>query len=130
MRILVATLSRDLLGGVEKYLQSLIPALLDRGHSIGLLYEYPSNREQDGIDSGLEVPSWCVQELGMETALASIRAFSPDLVYSQGLDIEALEQALLDLYPTVFYAHTYWGTCITGTKTNSLPRIEPCGRRL
>ena len=39
MRILIATSSRNLVGGIEKYLQALIPGLLDRGHELGLLYE-------------------------------------------------------------------------------------------
>ena len=129
MRILIAALSRDLIGGVEKYLQSVIPPLLERGHSIGIVYEFRSNRERESIASGLDVPSWCAGELGMESTLASVRAFAPDVVYSQGLSDEALEQALLDSYVTAFYAHTYWGTCITGRKTHSLPRIEPCERR-
>ena len=130
MRILIATLSRDLIGGVEKYLQSVIPALLGRGHSIGIVYEYPSNPEQAGIDSSLDVRSWCASELGVESTLQSIRDFAPQVVYSQGLDNEALEQALLGRYLTVFYAHTYWGTCVSGRKCHSLPRLEPCGRRL
>jgi glycosyltransferase involved in cell wall biosynthesis len=130
MRILIATLSPDLIGGVEKYLQSVVPALLGRGHSIGLLYEYPSDGKGEGIDSGLDVRSWCARELGVESTLRSIGAFAPDVVYSQGLESEALEQGLLDGYFTAFYAHTYWGTCITGTKTHSLPRFEPCTRRL
>lgn len=130
MRILIATLSRDVIGGVEKYVQSVIPALLGRGHSIGLAYEYPSNREPEATGSGLDVRSWCAGELGVESTLRSIRAFAPDVVYSQGLDSEALEQALMGSYHTAFYAHTYWGTCISGRKCHSLPRLEPCGRRL
>jgi len=130
MRILIATLSRNLLGGVEKYLQTIIPELLGRRHSIGLLYEYPSDREQVGIDSGLDLASWCPGELGVDSTLKSIRAFAPDIVYSQGIDNGMLEQTLLDTYPAALYAHSYWGTCVTGCKIHALPRIEPCGRRL
>jgi len=130
VRILIATLSPDLIGGVEKYLQMLIPALARRGHSVGLLYQYPFTGSAQFIDPGLDLPAWCSGEMGVDSVLESIKTWAPDIVYSQGLDDEALESGLLNAYPVALYAHTYWGTCVTGKKCHSLPRIEPCGRRL
>ena len=130
MRILIATLNRDLVGGVEKHLQSVIPALQRRGHSIGLLHRYPPKQNEEWIDSGLDrLPTWCSVEMGRDSTLQSIKNWAPDIVYSQGLDDEALERRLLDSYPVVLYAHTYWGTCVTGRKCHALPRISPCGRQ-
>ncbi|MGP0073333.1 MAG: glycosyltransferase family 4 protein [Bryobacteraceae bacterium] len=130
MRILIGTLSRSLIGGVEKYLQSLIPALLRHGHSVGLLYQYPPEANIERIDSGLDrLPAWCSMELGRESALRSIEAWAPDVVYSQGMDDGELERSLLESYPVALYAHTYWGTCISGRKCHSLPRLSPCARQ-
>lgn len=128
MRILLATSYRNLLGGVEKYVQSVIPGLAQREHSIALLYEYPFNTAEPGIDSGAGIPSWCSKELGVGSALRSLNAWAPEVVYSHGLDDSELERALIESYPTVLYAHTYYGTCLSGRKCYSSPRIEPCSR--
>jgi glycosyltransferase involved in cell wall biosynthesis len=131
VRILIATSHRALLGGVEKYVQSLIPALIERRHAIGLLYEYPSNTAEEGIDSAAAgIPSWCSMELGMDALMRAINTWEPDVVYAQGFDDAALEQRLLSSYPSVLYAHTYYGTCVSGRKAHSWPRIQPCNRRL
>jgi len=130
VRILIATSRRGLLGGVEKYLQSVMPGLIQRGHSVGLLYEYSSNDSEPAIDSEAgRLPSWCSQELGVSAVLRSLQTWAPDVVYSHGLDNSALERSLLDLYPTVLYAHSYYGTCVSGRKCHAWPRLEPCARR-
>ena len=130
MRILIATAHRDLVGGVEKYLQSVIPALERRGHAVALVYDYPCDTAEAGIDSqAAEVPTWCSMDLGVPSVLRSLQAWAPDVVYCHGLDNSALERALLDLYPTTLYAHTYHGTCISGRKCHTRPRLQPCSRR-
>jgi glycosyltransferase involved in cell wall biosynthesis len=130
MRILIATVSRGLLGGVEKYLQSVIPGLIQRGHSLGLLYEYPLDAAAEGIDRlAGQIPSWCSRELGVDSALRSLATWKPDVVYSHGVDDGGLEGALLKKYPAILYAHTYHGTCISGRKCHSSPRLQPCARR-
>ena len=130
MRILVATAHRRLVGGVEKYLQSVIPALQERGHSIALVYDYPYEGGDGAIDShAVAVPYWCSMELGVPAAVRAIQEWSPDVVYCHGLDNSALERSLLDLYPTMLYAHTYHGTCISGRKCHVRPQLQPCSRR-
>jgi len=65
MRVLIATSHRNLVGGVEKYVQTLIPALLSRGHSVGLLHQYPVRSETETVDSREQgLPGWCSAELG------------------------------------------------------------------
>ncbi len=131
VRILIATCQRNLVGGVEKYLQTVIPALLDRGHSIGLLYEYPFDSSQEKIEAGSEsFSAWCLGELGAAAALRSIDNWEPDAVYSHGLDDSRFESALLERYPMILYAHTYYGTCVSGRKCYASPRLEPCSRTL
>jgi glycosyltransferase involved in cell wall biosynthesis len=129
VRVLIATSHRGLLGGVEKYLQSVIPGLIQRGHSTGLLYEYPFNAAEEGIDSEAgRMPSWCSTELGADSVLRSLQTWAPDVVYSHGLDDTELERSLLDSYPAALYAHTYYGTCVSGRKCYSWPQLQPCSR--
>lgn len=127
MRILVATTYRNLIGGVERYVQRLLPSLRECGHDVALLYEEPFDPASETIDSlapGLR--AWCYTD---GAALASIAEWEPEIVYSQGLSAGSLEDAVLANYPTVFYAHNYSGTCITGRKCHSFPQMVPCTRR-
>jgi glycosyltransferase involved in cell wall biosynthesis len=130
VRILIANISRHLLGGVEKYLESLLPALVLRGHSLALLYESAFEPGRRGIDASVDsLPSWCLKELGREQVLRAVAGWKPDVVYSHGLDDNALASALQHNYPTILYAHTYYGTCLSLRKCHSWPRLEPCARR-
>jgi len=134
MRILIASTHRTLVGGVEKYLQALIPGLLDRGHDVGFLYEYTADpRMEQMFQPPAPIRTWCVAELGVATALRSIAEWRPDVVYCHGLDgaeSVAIESALLDRYPVVLYVHNYDRTCATGRKCFSFPQIQSCTRRL
>jgi glycosyltransferase involved in cell wall biosynthesis len=131
MRILIATSPQAVVGGVEKYLQWLIPALQQRGHSIGVLYEDPAPAGVEKIDAvSAGAPGWCAAELGLESVGAALRNWKPDVVYSHGLNDPALERFLLDSFPVALYAHTYRGTCISGRKCHTRPRLQPCSRQL
>jgi glycosyltransferase involved in cell wall biosynthesis len=131
VRILLATSQRALVGGVEKYLQHIIPALAGRGHSLGLVFEYPCDASADRIDSEeAQIPGWCAASLGVESVMDSIARWAPDVVYSHGVDDGALEAALLEKYPAILFAHTYYGTCVSGRKCHAQPHIQPCARKL
>ena len=130
MRILIANWSRNVSGGCEKYLQVLIPALLAHGHEVGMLYELPVHHENETVDAsepGLQ--AWGVRELGFETAMRSVERWQPDVVYAHGLESGELEEALYRNYPTVLFAHNYYGTCGTGSKCHSFPQIRECTRQ-
>lgn len=130
MRIVVATSRRSLIGGLEKYLQSVLPGLLNRGHSIGMLYEHPFDGQGETVDPPhAQLPLWCVGESGLEATLGSLANWDPDVVYCHGFDDTAIESALNAAHATTFYAHSYFGTCISGRKCHTWPRPEPCGRR-
>jgi glycosyltransferase involved in cell wall biosynthesis len=131
VRILIASSHRNLVGGVEKYLQAMLPALAERQHQVGLVHECKCDWNRERIDpANWESPVWCVEETGAEQALRSIASWAPDVVYLQGLESVALESALVDRYPTVFYAHNYYGTCVSGRKCYSSPQIQPCTRTM
>lgn len=129
MRILIASWHRKIVGGVESYLQAVIPALLERGHELGLIhgYETPGGDTIDPVNDNL--PRWCYEQLGIQALMKRVAEWKPDLVYTHGLDSPELESALLEDYPCVLFAHGYYGTCATGRKCQALPHPAPCSRR-
>jgi glycosyltransferase involved in cell wall biosynthesis len=130
MRILIATWHRNLVGGTEKYVHSLLPALVNRGHEVSLIHEVPVDHTLETIDlSDSALVTWCLEELGLEALMRAVAQWKPDIVYSQGLGDAELDDALLDNYPTALFAHAYYGTCATGSKSHAFPQLRPCKRR-
>jgi glycosyltransferase involved in cell wall biosynthesis len=130
VRIVIATFHRNLVGGTEKYLQAILPALINRGHQVALLYEIPFDPMRESVDPPeASLTGWCLAELGVAAAMRAVSEWKPDVVYNQGLQDGDLEDALLDSLPTVLFAHGYYGTCGTGSKCHSFPQIRPCNRR-
>jgi glycosyltransferase involved in cell wall biosynthesis len=130
MRILIATTHRNVVGGVEKYLQAIIPALAIRGHEIALVFENSFDPALETIDPPeLNLLAWSLRESGPQSILQSLAAWKPDLVFSNGLEAADFQTALLDSYPTVLYAHNYLGTCATGQKCHAFPTPRPCTRQ-
>jgi glycosyltransferase involved in cell wall biosynthesis len=129
VRVLIVTAHRNLVGGTERYLQELISGLSMRGHQIGLLYESRFDPALEPIDSpDLNVSVCCITQEGEEAAVRFAAGWSPDVVYSQGVEATGLQAALLDAYPAVLFAHNYVGTCATGQKCHAYPSPRPCQR--
>lgn len=129
MRIAIINWSRRKTGGVETYLSAVIPEMLRFGYAVAFWHEVnePTNREQIALPDG--VPAWCVSDLGPDRALAALSAWQPDLIYAHGLVGPKLEAETLKIAPAVFFAHSYYGTCISGAKTFKNPVVTPCRRR-
>jgi glycosyltransferase involved in cell wall biosynthesis len=129
MRVALITWSARRVGGVEDYLSILLPALHCAGHQVALLHEIdePSNRAQ--IDRPADTPTFCVAAMGVDAALAALRDWKPDVLYNQGTSDPSLESRLMDIAPSVFFLHSYAGTCISGGKTFTRPRPVVCDRR-
>lgn len=117
------------MGGVETYLAGIIPELLRAGHDVAFWHEVdlPLERERITIPEG--VPVWSVEELGARGALDALRGWRPDLIYAHGLLDPGLEAETLRVAPAVFFAHSYYGTCISGSKTFKRPVVRPCQRQ-
>lgn len=87
----------------------------------------PAERERISLPDGS--PMWCVSELGAERTLVGLRDWQPDLIYTHKLLNPKLEAETLRIAPSIFFAHDYYGTCISGDKTFKYPIVKPCDRR-
>ena len=128
MRLLIITAFARGHGGVEVYLQHVMAELARRGIEIALLAEQAGDSRRPALELPANAPSWCAEEMGAAEALQRSREFAPELIFSHRLHDIVLERALLTLAPAVFFAHNYYGTCISGTKTHSFPHPTPCRR--
>jgi glycosyltransferase involved in cell wall biosynthesis len=129
MRILVVDHSASPLGGGQTYMRAVLAALAHRGHEVALLHELP--RVTEGVPDPLfdSLPRWCVRSDGLRLAVDAALAWGPDVLHVNGVDPE-VEDALAGARPSVLYAHNYYGTCATGRKCHTRPRVEACTRRL
>ena len=59
-----------------------------------------------------------------------MRSYGPDVLMTHGVDDPGLEAILAAIRPSVFFAHAYHGTCISGAKAHSLLGVRPCTRTL
>lgn len=129
MRIAVVNWSRRRAGGTETYLSLIIPELVRLGHTVSFWHEAdePHNREQIALPEG--VPAWHVRAVGERRALSALREWKPDLIYAHSLLTPRLEERMLKIAPATFFAHAYYGTCISGAKTFKRPTVTPCSRQ-
>jgi glycosyltransferase involved in cell wall biosynthesis len=127
MRIAVLNWSSRRVAGTEAYLATVIPALQAAGHAVALVSEVdePADREPIALTSS----GWCVAVIGMNHVVAELRRWQPDVLYGHGMLDPALESRLLDIAPGAFFAHGFYGTCISGAKSFKTPVGRPCDRR-
>ena len=129
MRIAILNWSLRRGGGAETYLSTVIPELIRAGHEVAFVYEVDEVSDREPIPLPDRVPTWCVSALGTQNVLAALRDWHPDLVYTHIIRSTDLEAEVLQIAPAVFFAHAYYGTCISGAKTFKNPIILPCSRR-
>ena len=129
MRIAILNWSNRRIGGTGTYLSAVMPHLQRAGHEVGLWHEVNTPLDYDLIPLAQGSPIWSVSDLGLEPALAGLASWRPHLLYSHGMLDPAVERRTLDIAPAVFFAHNYYGTCISGAKTFKNPVITPCDRR-
>jgi glycosyltransferase involved in cell wall biosynthesis len=127
LRIGLVNWSRRRAGGVETYLEFLIPRLVSDGHTVALLSEVDHPADRGTITTtGLE--EWCVAALGAGRAIPALRHWAPDVLLMNGLADLSLERRVLGIAPAALIAHSYYGTCISGGKTHCFPTVSPCDR--
>ena len=129
MRIAIINWNRRKIAGSETYLNSVIPELHRCGHTIAFLHERDDPPERERIALPDISPSWCIADLGCRRAITALRKWNPDLIYAHGLLDPKLEMETIGIAPSVFFAHNYYGSCISGAKTHKYPVVRPCTRR-
>jgi glycosyltransferase involved in cell wall biosynthesis len=128
---LIVNSHRGLVGGVERYLQMVMPALAQRGHTLGFVYEYDRDSGNESVDQNTSgITTWSLAEMDLADIARRVENWKPDVVYLHGIQNGAFEAALKKAYPCVFYAHNYHGTCATGRKSHMFPHACPCDRTL
>ena len=129
MRIAVVTWCDRIVGGAETYLASVIPALVHAGHEVRVWVERTAEPTRERIAPG-ELMAARAVDVGAERWLMQLNDWHPAVIYSHGLTRPALEARLPPSIPLVFFAHNYFGTCVSGEKTWKSPSARPCTRRL
>ena len=129
MRIAVVAQFNRRIGGTESYLDEVLPDLHAAGHTLSFVYERESSADRLCIKLPAESDSWSAAELGSATTLAEVARWRPDVIYAHGRLSPAFERGIQKLAPSIYFAHDYAGTCISGHKTWQFPVISPCNRR-
>jgi glycosyltransferase involved in cell wall biosynthesis len=127
MKIVVAQDALNAEGGVETYLAAVIPSLRARGHSIAVLFV---QRGRAPLVDGIDGPCVAVDSTSIDRACAELRAWGPDVCFSNNMTLLAVEERALDEWPVVKFMHGYSGTCISALKTHAFPAFTACGRTL
>lgn len=129
MRIAIVNSNRTLIGGIETYLRGIMPALAMQDHDVAFWHEEAETPGREAIPLPEGTLSWSVAALGPKRALDALRQWQPDIIYAHGLRSPELEAKILKLAPAVFFAHAYYGSCISGEKSFKFPASQPCDRR-
>jgi glycosyltransferase involved in cell wall biosynthesis len=128
MRIAIAGWNARRIGGVEDYLSLLMPALHGAGMSIAFWHETDAPADRDRIEVPRGVLDVCVEERGIDAAIAALTDWRPDVIYAHGFTSSDVERRLIGIAPSVFFVHNYPGMCISGGKTWTRPVPTPCDR--
>lgn len=127
MRVAVVTQSRDRVGGVEAYLQALLPALAHR-HAVAFCSASSTTTDRGAIILPTGVPALTTDPSETDP-LKALRTWGPDIIFAHGLEDPAIEADLLGIAPSIIVQHTYSGTCISSSKTQLWPVAVQCERR-
>lgn len=125
MRVAVLNAHGGVVGGLEIYLQRLLPALRGGGHAAELFFEHPPGPARLGIADGGGTP---LASLNDDEALARLAAWQPDVLYVNSPLRPVLLRRAVERWPIVVFQHSYYGTCINGGKFVRLPVARPCER--
>jgi glycosyltransferase involved in cell wall biosynthesis len=130
MRIAVVASTQEIVGGAEVYVRWALRDLVAHGHTVGFAFEYAGSRPERLVDQDVaSIPRWCFSELGRTRSIEEIRRFSPDVVYLNYTTDPEIELELSRRFRCVLFAHSYYGTCLTGTRRHNLPTPQICSRR-
>jgi glycosyltransferase involved in cell wall biosynthesis len=129
VRIAVVNETPHLVGGAEAYLDGVLPMLAARGHALALCTGTGRLVEQPVTGAGSLDAEFAIRG-DLAGFVRDVQGWKPDVVFLHGLDDPDSEQACRALAPTAYFAHTYHGTCISGSKCFQFPAPAPCDRVL
>jgi glycosyltransferase involved in cell wall biosynthesis len=128
-RVAFVNWTRRHAGGIETYVDFLLTAMAERGHEVALWTEKDTPEHRLPLVVPSEASRWCAATDGVEVSVSALQQWAPSVLLVHSMVDEALEARLLRLAPSVFIAHTYTGTCISGGKTLVVPQARCCQRR-
>ena len=126
MKILVAQDALHSEGGVESYLAAIVPALRARGHSVAMLFVRRGTNTP--LSNSIDGPCVAVEPRTLAPAFDQLKAWRPDVCFSNNMAPLDVERRLLDEWPVVKFMHAYFGTCISALKMHQFPSGVACGR--
>ena len=85
----------------------MITLLESRGHAVSLVHDGAD--DVDGANRLCVSDVWSISETGLDNALASVRAWGPDVCYSHNMRRLEVDERLADEWPTVKMMHGYFG---------------------
>jgi glycosyltransferase involved in cell wall biosynthesis len=127
VRLAVITETPDRVGGVEAYLEAILPPLASR-YTVAFWTARDEITGRGPLRLPPGVPAMTVDRSTADP-VHQLRAWRPDVLFAHGLNDPALERQLLAIAPAVIVQHTYHGTCISSSKTMSWPAATQCERR-
>ena len=128
MRVAVVTHAARKIGGAETYIEALLPALENAGHRTAAVFESDGDLTRPPIRIPSQMQCWSVQDHGPDVALLRLMSWAPGVLYVHGLRSADLETRIQRIAPSVFYAHNFYGLCISGSKCFGLPSRTICTR--
>lgn len=130
MRIAMVNWSSRRVGGAETYLEAVISDLAAAGHAVSLWHECARPPSRPAMELPPDTPRWDASALGVDAAIEQMRLWKPDVTLTHGVLDPAMHARVMPVAPAVYFAHTYYGTCISGEKTWKSPSPVPCSRTL
>lgn len=102
-----------------------------RNHSVAFLFQMKAKLNQPTVMGSIEAqPIWYLESHFFSDIFRQINQWRPDLVFSQGLVPPQVESKIIKTFPSVLFAHAYFGTCVSGKKRFLSPTFEVCHRRM
>ena len=127
MRVLIVNDGLSDVGGVQAYLDTVIPEIEGRGHAVAMAYCSDSGSDEvAGVSRRL--PRFRFTHDQSTDTLAGIRRWAPDVCFAHNMSDLGVEAALGAVAPIVKFMHGYFGTCISGQKMHGFPGSAVCDR--
>ena len=117
-------------GGVEIYLEELILKLREMDHEIVIGYVQTSAESNKTSYWPDDVDAYELSRPG-PSGLDGFLDWDPNLIYIHILlDLGIWDRLLGHCSPSIYFAHSFMSTCVSGSKCFRFPRSEVCTRKL